>query len=442
MGKKTTLWATSVFAVILFAASLMRDTAAVERYPRDLRNRIVGARLQADGQSPYFYKWKPQDGIRYYDPTNFDQWKASAITSSPFLHHLLLPISNWPQHAIARFWMYLQYGMWTIMVLIFVWRANNWEQRLAIMEVAALFLFSAYWQNNVLHGQTYLLIPFLVTLFWVFLQQPEKWYWALAAGMAAALLLGIRPTAFLILLPLLLVLKSHSRGYWMTMSIPVLLLFGLSISLPKERELWVEYQRNIAEQVKIHQDLQPQLQTNAPDPEFPAWEGWNRATVQSLNQRYPWDEHAEFSNVYLFYRNLFKQPLPVKAMSFLSVLLLVAVSTVFLIRRRKSKLPVNPASCLLLGYLLYMITDFCSPIARGQYYGVQWLFPLLLMASEWKRKKVWVAVLLLAALLLSTLNLSWLPMEHTMGELLLLLSTLLVGMKIDVAKAGDELNPQ
>lgn len=440
MGKKTMLWATGIFVVILLAASLMRDTAAVERYPRDLRNRIVGARLQAEGQSPYFYKWKPEDGIRYYDPTNFDQWKASAITSSPLLHQLLYPIAQWPQHRIARFWMYLQYVLWTIMLLIFLLQANNVEQRMAIMKLAALFLFSAYWQNNVLHGQTYLLIPFLVTLFWVFLQQTEKWYWALAAGITAALLLGIRPTAVLIVLPILLTLAFHGRKYWMVMSMPIVLLITLSIGLPKERQLWTDYQRNIEEQVKIHQDLQPQLQTNTPDPQFAEWEGWNREHVESLNQRYPWDEHAEFSNLYLFYRNLFKEALPVRAMGLLSLLLLAGVSTVFLFRHRANRQSLNPSSCLLLGYLLYLITDFCSPIARGQYYGVQWLFPILLMVLEWKQKKVWLEFLLLAALLLSTLNISWWPMEHTMGELLLMLATLIVVMKIGVAKAGNELN--
>ncbi len=52
------------FAAVL-AIAVYRDIQADKHNPADLRNRVVGARLITDGKSPYFYKWKAADGIRY-----------------------------------------------------------------------------------------------------------------------------------------------------------------------------------------------------------------------------------------------------------------------------------------------------------------------------------------------------------------------------------------
>ena len=60
-----------IIAAVLLTIAFIRDLGYEKLYPGDLRNRVVGARLIHDGQSPYFYKWKPQDGMRYYDPESF-----------------------------------------------------------------------------------------------------------------------------------------------------------------------------------------------------------------------------------------------------------------------------------------------------------------------------------------------------------------------------------
>ena len=81
---------------------LVRDISLTEQYPGDLRNRVVGARLQLDGQSPYFYHWKAGDSERYYDwNNNSPVAQISNVTATPFFHWLLSPLAHLPQKTIA-----------------------------------------------------------------------------------------------------------------------------------------------------------------------------------------------------------------------------------------------------------------------------------------------------------------------------------------------------
>ena len=54
-------------ALTALGLALYRDLTIGPVYTIDLRNRVVGARLMHDGISPYYYKWKTGDPIRYYD---------------------------------------------------------------------------------------------------------------------------------------------------------------------------------------------------------------------------------------------------------------------------------------------------------------------------------------------------------------------------------------
>src|ERR1044071_6281791 len=96
-------------SVCAIAYCVWRDIQLEKQYTGDLRNRVVGARLQKDGRLPYFYKWAPQDGLRYYDPQNFDTLKVSNITATPFLHQLLYPIADKPQRTISGVWLGVEY---------------------------------------------------------------------------------------------------------------------------------------------------------------------------------------------------------------------------------------------------------------------------------------------------------------------------------------------
>ncbi|MDP9042728.1 MAG: hypothetical protein M3N30_12170, partial [Bacteroidota bacterium] len=54
-----------ILLMAILTHSVIRDVMYDKQYPGDLRNRIVGARLQKDGKLPYHYHWQESDGIRY-----------------------------------------------------------------------------------------------------------------------------------------------------------------------------------------------------------------------------------------------------------------------------------------------------------------------------------------------------------------------------------------
>src|SRR6186713_1484838 len=100
--------------ILVITYTIVRDSRVITHfYGSDLRNRVVGARMIRDGRSPYFYKWKGADGVRYYDPDNdppkWSDKKLSVVSATPFFHHLLAPLTEWPQMKIFRLWMVLEY---------------------------------------------------------------------------------------------------------------------------------------------------------------------------------------------------------------------------------------------------------------------------------------------------------------------------------------------
>src|ERR1700712_2715995 len=142
--------------VAIFFWSFYRDLQADKHNPADLRNRIVGARLIKDGKSPYFYKWKATDGIRYYDPVAFDTLTFSNMTATPFFHHLLAPLAELPQRQISRCWLILHYVMLLIAAVLFFKTAPGTVRKYLVIVAAAFFLLTQGWQMSIQNGQNYL----------------------------------------------------------------------------------------------------------------------------------------------------------------------------------------------------------------------------------------------------------------------------------------------
>ena len=61
------------FLAALLAHSIYRDIQLEKQYNDDLRNRVVGSRLQKDGKLPYTYYYKSGDDLRYFDIYNLSQ---------------------------------------------------------------------------------------------------------------------------------------------------------------------------------------------------------------------------------------------------------------------------------------------------------------------------------------------------------------------------------
>lgn len=413
-----------VAALVLWYA-LTRDIRYTGEYMGDLRNRVVGARIIEDGGSPYFYKWKPGDPVRYYDPQAFDIYTPSISTSTPFLHRLLIPLADWPESKIMRIWMGVLWLLLAGMVGYAYWLARKDAARWMVGAVALLFLLTNAWALQAKYGQTYLLIPALAMLVFALRR------WPLAAGLVAAALVMVRPNAVLFLLPFV-----FTRGFKWGWVLPGVVMLGWLLLSPHERGLWGDYAAMLREQVKIHQDLGPATRPAVADPGWRNWEGLDMDTVRARIMRDPVRIYSENGNVFVLYRELLGRRMPVALLGVLELLAigLVVGSLLFALRRYGE---LEPAQLAIVGFCLYMISDLFSPIYRHQYYTVQWIMPLLVAASLYRGRNRGLYGFLLGCLFLNIIHLPFLRMGNTIGEYGFLAGLLAIGLGFGEARPAD-----
>lgn len=370
-------------ALTVLGFALYRDFTVGSLFPMDLRNRVVGARLMHDGISPYFYKWKAGDPVRYYDPYNFNSYKASIMTASPFFHFLMEPLAELPQWKIQYWWVAIQNLLLLAMVLLSLAMVHRFRGKFMVLIFTLLFLYTDAWKLTIQNGQNYLFVPFLaLCVYFVLIQMPATAVWAAVAGVCSILLVLIRPNTLVFFLPVLFLLRNFGRVRLIAFFIPVLLVTGWALADPQQRALWKDYYVNIGEQEKIHHYLHPAEQVNAPDPCYYDWEGMHGPKIDPFDDNLPMQVHTEIGNVFYLGSLIFKwnMPIPFLLSALAAVLLLLTVLYYFSVRRSQSIrwAVFEPATTLIFGYCLYMIADLFSPIVRNQYYTVQILFLVLL----------------------------------------------------------------
>jgi hypothetical protein len=394
----------AIVATVLLWYALKRDIRYSREYMGDLRNRVVGARIIEDGGSPYFYKWKPGDSVRYYDPQAFDSYIPSICTSTPFLHRLLIPLANLPFAPIMRVWLVVLYLLYFAMTGYALALARAPSAQLAVLAVALLFLLTNAWELHTKYGQTYLLIAAFAMLVFALRR------WPLSAGLAAAALVMVRPNAVLFLVPFLL-MRDLKWVFWA----PAVVALGWVLFSPRERGLWGDYEDMLREQVKIHQDLGAATRTAVADPGYRYWEGMDMDTARARIGRDPVHIHSENGNVFVLYRALVGRRMPVALLGVLGVMAIgVVLFALALVRRRYGDL--EPAQLAIVGFCLYMISDLFSPIYRHAYYSVQWIMPLLIAASLYRRRLNGWYLGLLAGMILNIVHLPFVRMGNTIGE--------------------------
>ena len=153
-----------VLLVALLWHSVYRDIRMQNRFPTDLRNRVVGARLQKDGKLPYSYNWQPSDGIRYFDVHNSNPHPSGInnITASPFFHELLFPICDLPEKSLSEIWLALQYIFLAAMIFMLCGLTNESRKKWLIVNVGILFTVTEAWKTLIGCGQLYFFVGFLV----------------------------------------------------------------------------------------------------------------------------------------------------------------------------------------------------------------------------------------------------------------------------------------
>jgi hypothetical protein len=415
----------AVLAVLGY--TIQRDIRFEKGYTGDLRNRVTGARMIKDGRSPYFYKWRKGDGLRYYDPENFNSVRPANMTSTPVLYRLLSPLAELPQSIISVCWLVLEYLILAGITLFALYRARSGLQKQLVLLVFLLALLTNGWKEQVANGQTYLLVPLFAMLFLVFWEKDDHPVWAIAAGIAAACLVLIRVNTLLFFLPFLFMTRWHTRSWLLVFFIPIGLFTAWTLSTAHERGLWRDYFANVSEATTLNQAEHPALQVNEPDPRFPVWEGVDTMESYRYMQAPPARIYSENGNFFVFYKLVFHRTLPVATLALLSFLLVVSLGALFYFHHRVPDSPQLPAAAVF-GFCLFMIADLFSPIYRHQYYTVQWFLPLLIAAANFSYRERSEYALLLLGLLLNCFHLPFIKMQNSIGEYLILFILLRLSM--------------
>lgn len=402
---------------------IYRDIQLEKKYTSDLRNRVVGARLQKDGKLPYFYKWKQNDGLRYYDPANFDTLKVANITATPFFHTLMYPLVEFPQRTISRIWLAIEYILMFACILLALPFTSNNRQKAAVVLTTILLLFTEAWAVHTINGQLYICIPFIAMLFYYSMQQKNRLSAAFLAGICAITLVLVRPNTLVFFIPFLFMAKKYSRRFIFVFILPILLIGGWNIFNKQEYSFWKNYREALVEGIQLHQDLHPTIIYNTPDPGFEKWEGWSKKELDS-SDRFT-ITYSEHGNVFVLFQHIFHKKTSINSIKIFAILSLIGLSILFLIIYKKKR-TVSVPNIAIFGFCLYMVTDFFSPIWRHQYNTVQWLFPLLIAAAYYKISDKWIYLLLLTGLLLNIVNTDLIKMEHTIGEYIFMITFLIL----------------
>ncbi|MCW3119536.1 MAG: hypothetical protein JWM28_3618 [Chitinophagaceae bacterium] len=404
---------------------IYRDTQIEKGYTGDLRNRIVGARLQNAGRPPYFYKWENGQSLRYYDPQNFDTLKVSNITATPFFHQLLYPLADLQQRTISKIWLVIEYLMLLVMTAIAFSFAKNRNQKMAVIITTAIFLYTNAWTGHIAAGQLYLFIPFLAMLFYYFSKRGDQLLYVFLSGSCAAALILIRPNTIIFFLPFLFIMNRCSLKYKTTFFISLALIFFFAFNSNQKILYWKDYRAALSEQLKSHQQLHPAVQQNDPGPVFVNWEGWDMKQVAKDAAQFPYSYNAEHGNVFVLANHAFNIQTPVWLLV-ASLLLFMMILLFLFYKKYKHTSSFDFYYIAILAFCLYMGSDILSPIHRFQYNATQWLFPLLLTASDYRPKYKWIYGGIVAGLALNSLNTSFLVMEQTVGEYIVFLSLLIL----------------
>jgi hypothetical protein len=316
----------------------------------DLRNRITGARLLANGVNPYTYKWIRSEPEEYCDPYNNPQLKVSKTTATPALLVATMPWSLFPYRNGQYLWFATQWALLLGAGWLCWRRCDDDRQRLLLGALLTGFTYTAAWRLHVERGQSYVLLRFLFAAWLAWTLRPGTGRGrTFLAGLAAGLLITFRPT-FAALMPAIL---WRWRGQ--LFGTIAGLLVGLGLPLLFSGGIWHDY----AAAMQEHSYLYRNAIDSPPGPQVypPTVEG----IPTDLLANFVAIPYADFS-LHGLLRALDAEPFPATPILLADLILFGAWS--WAMRRRD-------AGRLLLGLAAWMfLLDLFLPAYRNTYNDV------------------------------------------------------------------------
>jgi len=425
--KKYLLWMNGILLVLIIAHSFYRDSQLEKQYPPDLRNRIVGARLQKDGILPYNYFYSPADGWRYFDPSNHAVKGSGCnnVTASPFFHELLIPFCDLSERTLSRIWLWMEYIILAAITGLAIATTRDKGKRWLILNVAVLFTMTEAWIVLIERGQLYLFVALFFSLIFFLMICGEK-FSPFFAGVLAVVFILTRPIALVFLLPFLPSFRKY-RVFLLTTSAALGVYVFFVLSSPWEKSLYRNYFTNMHLQVLAHQGMLPFAGRQEYNMDEADLEGFNNHELLQERAKHPIVTYSENGNIFEFYLQATGKYMPPPLLNALLAGALLTLISAFWYRYRN--IPADTRLILIFGMLLYIVTEIFSPVNRHQYYTVEW-FPLVLYSIPLLSGNTRIVASLLAAgLLLNICNIEWIPMRHTLGEFCWMAALLILTLK-------------
>lgn len=394
-----------VFIAIL-AISIIRDYRNIQQgYCCDLRKRIVGARYQQAGLSPYFYKWQagqPETLCIPYESGPLMQ--LNVVSLPPSYLWLLQPLAQLPFPLIQWIWLAVQYLFFVGLTAIF-WRlAKEKKQQWCVLAVASGMLLSKGWIYNVDIGQSYMIFPLLWAIGYALGKKTGKeGFWA---GIVLAICCWLRPVCGIMIFPFLFDSQRavFFKSFIITGAALMLqpLLFGQVndwLGFFKSSRLWSEYYSSLG--ADTYSDF-----GNGAWPS--SIEGQSDYSISPKLPEYTANLPIVCSAVLGF-------ALPGK---WWLAFLVMAWGLLFYVSYQGRKATRPAINIWLLAFMAYYAAELLMTIPKPSYYLVEMLFPLGLLAISPNTKRS-TRLLLFTGLILSLLPSGLIPMHLLMGEYLL-----------------------
>lgn len=415
-----------IMTVAAVCYAIYRDANLITNPSGDLRNRIVGARLQKDGHIPYMYKWQSGDEMKYFDSEGDYSSEINAITATPFFHTLLYPLTGFKIIDIFRIWAAFQYIM--LFCLGFIcWRfACTTVQRRIVIVTCILLIFTEAWMNSIVSGQLYLMIPLLYGCF-LFCVWKNNSFYSIIAGLFAVSLVLVRPNTLFIFLPFLVFIKGTTlRQICLFLIVPALFMLYI-LGSEHQRDLWISYKATVVAHTKSHQRDKheiPKMLQDQTDLDH------NTSTARRIF-------YSENGNFFVLVKKLTGIKLSATFLMLATFIVVALLLALFL--KTSSNNHRSLYICGIFGACLYMIADLFSPIHRHQYYTVQWFFPLLLAAALYQKRWTAIYIILAIGLFLNIINTPLIKMEHTLGEYMWLVALLILAFVYNATTLGKSI---
>ncbi len=347
------------------AISISYDTVNTLKYGAlDLRNRVVGTRVQLDGKDPYFFKWDQSTPEKYVDARDFYyDLPVSRLTVPPNVLTLHAPFAGIPYKTQQILWAIMQWILLLISIILLSNIANSIIKKKIIWIIGLLIIASSFfWRLHIDKGQIYILFLFMIILSYWLVKKKDNY---ILSGFILGLTASFRPPVILMGIPYLI---KRKWKFILSGLIGMIISFVSSLFIAPF-SIWKSYFNSMEFHEKFHLLIIR-----------PTYGFYNKIVVDGIkNAIFSANLQIEDSSIQDILRIFFH--LKVKALILeISLLVCILVLIVFLWKR----IVKTESNTLLfyVGLIFVIISSFFLPAARLSYMNIYWLPPLSLIVIK------------------------------------------------------------